>query len=104
MDFLNTLGLCWLAVISIIAVVLTVHDKKTAIYNGKSESKRRRTPEKTLFTVAALGGSAAMLGAMLAIRHKTQHKRFMIGLPAIMIAQLALAIGIKLLAQNFFPM
>ena len=41
--------------------------------------------------VAALGGSVAMYITMQTIRHKTQHPKFMIGIPAIMILQLALA-------------
>ena len=44
-----------------------------------------------LFAVAALGGSAAMLISMKKHRHKTLHKRFMIGIPCIILLQLAAA-------------
>lgn len=73
--------LIYLAAVSIIAAVMTVSDKSRAKKHG------RRIAEKTLFITAVLGGSAAMYLTMLAVRHKTKHKRFMIGLPLIMIVQ-----------------
>jgi uncharacterized membrane protein YsdA (DUF1294 family) len=41
--------------------------------------------ERTLFILSALGGCVAMYLTMLFIRHKTMHKRFMIGLPLIIV-------------------
>lgn len=76
----------YLIIISITAIILTVRDKKAA------QSKSRRISEKSLLFVSAIGGSAAMLATMRAIRHKTQHKRFMIGIPAIIILQIAIAV------------
>ena len=73
-----------LLIVSALAVLVTVYDKLVA---GK---KRSRIPEQTLFLLAILGGSAAMYLTMLLIRHKTKHKRFMLGLPLILIVQLAL--------------
>ena len=68
--------------ISVITAVVTVYDKKEA----KSRPKHR-VPEKVLFLLALLGGSAAELLVMLKIRHKTKHKRFMMGLPLIIVVQ-----------------
>ncbi len=73
----------WLAAVSGLAVILTVHDKRAA-RNGA-----RRVPERTLLLVCALGGSAAMLAAMRAIRHKTKHAKFMVGIPVMIIMQIA---------------
>lgn len=73
--------LIYLAAVSIIAAIMTVSDK------SRAKKHRRRIAEKTLFITAVLGGSAAMYLTMLAVRHKTKHKRFMIGLPLIMIVQ-----------------
>ncbi len=78
----------YIAAVSLAAVIMTVRDKSAA------KRHKRRVPEKTLFITAALGGSAAMLAAMVAIRHKTKHKRFMIGLPIIILLQTALGIVI----------
>ena len=40
---------------------------------------------------AALGGSIGALMGMYTFRHKTLHKKFTIGIPAILISQLAAA-------------
>ena len=69
-------------------------DKIRAINSG------RRIPEILLFLLAALGGSAMMLVMMLLIRHKTKHKKFMIGIPIIIVLQ---AIAIYCLAQMGVP-
>ncbi|MBQ3161939.1 MAG: DUF1294 domain-containing protein [Oscillospiraceae bacterium] len=79
------------AVISIASVIMTIKDKSCA------KRGKWRVPEKTLFILSALGGSAAMYITMKTIRHKTQHKRFMIGIPAIMVVQALLIIGAILL-------
>ena len=71
----------YLIAISIIAIVVTIYDKLIA------GSGKRRVPENTLLIIAALGGSVAMYITMQIIRHKTQHKKFMIGVPIIMVLQ-----------------
>lgn len=76
--------LIYLAAVSLIAVIMTVSDK------SRAKKHKRRIAEKTLFGTAVLGGSAAMYLTMIAVRHKTKHKRFMIGLPLIMIVQTAI--------------
>ena len=75
----------YLIPISLAAVWLTAHDKSAARRGA------RRVPERTLLLVAALGGSAAMLVTMRAIRHKTKHAKFMVGLPVILVLQAAAA-------------
>lgn len=50
-----------------------------------------RIPEKTLFGIAAFGGSIGCIAGMYTVRHKTKHKSFTIGMPVILIAQLVLA-------------
>ena len=76
----------WFGVISLITAVVTVTDKV------KAKKGSFRISEKTLFILAAAGGSLAEYLTMRFIRHKTLHKRFMIGLPLIMIAQLVSAL------------
>ncbi len=71
------LRLYYWGIISALAAVVTAYDKLIA------GGKRRRVPEKTLFLLAIAGGSAAMYVTMLLIRHKTCHKRFMLGLPCL---------------------
>ncbi len=79
-----------LVLISIFAVYQTIRDK--ALSNVPKDSPNYwRVPEAQLMLISALGGSVAMYITMQTIRHKTQHPKFMIGIPAIMILQLALA-------------
>lgn len=73
--------IAYIAVISIIGWILPIVDKKRA------QKDEWRIRERTLFIVSALGGSLAMYLSMKKFRHKTKHKRFMIGIPAIMIVQ-----------------
>lgn len=58
----------------------------------KSRHKKWRTPESTLLLLAALGGSVGAFLGMKTFRHKTKHKKFVYGVPAIIFAQLVLAI------------
>ncbi|MBQ6569978.1 MAG: DUF1294 domain-containing protein [Clostridia bacterium] len=81
----------YLVIISLVAVYITVADKK------KAKKGQWRIKESTLLLVSALGGSVAMYITMKKIRHKTQHSKFMIGIPAIMVAQAALIIALIVL-------
>ena len=74
----------YLIIISIIAVIVTIHDKHAAIKGN------RRVKENTLLLISALGGAPAMYLTMLLIRHKTQKPKFMLGIPLILIAELAI--------------
>lgn len=76
----------WLAAVSGLAVILTLHDKRAARLGAW------RVPERTLFLVCALGGSAAMLAAMRVIRHKTRHAKFMVGIPVMIAGQIAVGV------------
>lgn len=55
----------------------------------KAKRGKWRIPEKTLFLLAALGGSMGGILGMRVFRHKTKHNSFKFGFPAILIAQLA---------------
>ena len=57
----------------------------------KARHNRWRIPEATLLLLAALGGSIGALLAMRVFRHKTQHKKFRYGVPALLLVQLAIA-------------
>lgn len=74
--------LIYLAVISLVTAIVTAIDKY------KAKKGAFRISEATLFILALLGGSLGEYLTMKAIRHKTLHKRFMIGLPVIMLLQL----------------
>lgn len=72
------------AAVSLVAILLTVHDKRAARRGAW------RVRERTLLLWALAGGSLAMWIAMLAIRHKTRRPKFMVGLPCILALQIIL--------------
>ena len=74
----------YVLVLSLAAVILTISDKLRA------EKHKRRISEASLLTVALFGGAFAEYCTMRLIRHKTLHKKFMIGLPLILVLHLAL--------------
>lgn len=80
--------LLFIAVISLISVILTMYDKIAA------KSGSRRIPEKTLFTLGMFGGACAMLITMLIIHHKTRHAKFMIGLPLEIVVHIGIILAV----------
>ena len=84
--------LIYIAVISIVSVIVCCYDKIASKHMTK-----HRTRERTLLLLSALGGSVAMLVTMLIIRHKTKHIKFMLGIPLILVAQLALTVALLLI-------
>lgn len=87
--FLYTL-IAYFLVVNLAAFIMYGLDKRKAI-KGKW-----RTPEATLIGVAVIGGSIGALCGMKHFRHKTKHKKFTIGVPAILIVQIAVALAIIL--------
>ena len=74
-------------VMSLLTFCLYGRDKR------KAKRDRRRIPELTLLTFAALGGGVGALLGMLLFRHKTNIKRkahFVLGVPLVVLSQIAL--------------
>ena len=82
---LSTALTVYFAAISLITIAATALDKLFAKKN------MRRIPEKTLIILSLLGGSPAEYVTMRLIRHKTLHRKFMLGLPLIMLLQLGIS-------------
>ena len=53
----------------------------------KARREKWRIPEDTLIWLAIAGGSIGALLGMYLFRHKTQHKKFNLGIPAIILVQ-----------------
>ena len=77
--------LVWLAAVNFAAAVITIYDKHQAKIN------RWRISEKSLLFLSILGGGPGMYFTMKVIRHKTKRKKFMLGIPLIVLAQILLA-------------
>lgn len=55
----------------------------------KARKQAWRIPEKTLFLISILGGSIGSIAGMYTFHHKTKHWYFVIGMPLILIVQVA---------------
>ena len=86
------LALAYLALISLVSIIVCIYDKIAAKHNPK-----HRTRERTLLLLSAVGGSVAMLLTMLLIRHKTKHAKFMVGIPAIIVLQITAIVAVSML-------
>lgn len=78
----------YFVLINIITCILYGIDKK------KAEKGKWRIPETTLILFAAIGGSLGALYGMTHYHHKTKKIKFYLGVPVILILQLALFIFI----------
>jgi uncharacterized membrane protein YsdA (DUF1294 family) len=80
----------WIALISLLTFFAFAADKRAAIRGD------RRTPEATLLTLAAAGGSPGAVAAQQLLRHKTRKEPFRTLLWAIALAQAGAALWIYL--------
>lgn len=62
----------------------------------KAKKNLWRIPESTLLTIALIGGSIGSLIGMYALRHKTKHPKFTIGIPLILVVQIGICIALFL--------
>ncbi len=87
--------LYYIAAVSVLSVMICCTDKIAA------KSGARRISEKTLFIISLLGGAIAMYVTMRIIRHKTRHTKFMLGLPIIILLQIAIFLMIFIKFYKF---
>ena len=83
----------YLLAVNLIAFTVFGWDKRCA------RRQHHRVPERTLFTLAAVGGSIGALLGMRVFHHKTRHNSFRFGIPAILLVQLAV-LGLLLWAAQ----
>ena len=86
---------CYLLVMNLVTFLVFGLDKWKAKRKAKNEAVRR-VPEKTLFLLSILGGSAGALLGMRVWHHKTLHKSFRFGIPAILALQIIIPAGLWL--------
>ena len=88
---MDSYSLYYLLAINIVTFLLYGIDKY------KAKKGRWRVSEATLIALAVIGGSIGAWGGMHIWHHKTKHKKFKLGIPTIIILQIALAIYLRLL-------
>ena len=89
-EIMYIIFVAYLVVINLIAFAIMGLDKNYAA-KGKW-----RIPEKTLFLPVLLGGGIGGVLGMRVFRHKTKHWYFRWGLPALLLAQLAVLVWLWL--------
>ncbi|MDR3705843.1 MAG: DUF1294 domain-containing protein [Paludibacteraceae bacterium] len=75
-----------LMIVNVAAFIIYAADKWLAKKNA------RRVPEKYLLLLAIIGGSVGAWSSMLLFRHKTKHWQFSVGVPLVLLLQIALSI------------
>ena len=85
---IHSYSLYYLFAVNILAFVLYGIDKY------KAKRNKWRISEAALLTVAVIGGSIGAWAGMRLWHHKTMHKKFKFGIPAIIILQVALMVYI----------
>ena len=83
--------LYYFVAVSVIGAVVCIYDKLAAPRGW------RRVPERTLFFWALVGGGPGVYLTMLLIRHKTLHRKFMIGLPALLALHILAIVALHIL-------
>ncbi|MEC5421976.1 DUF1294 domain-containing protein [Virgibacillus sp. C22-A2] len=85
MNELNTI-LPYIIGVNIITYTLMGVDKQ------KARKHKYRIPERTFWLLAIAGGALGALIGMKVYRHKTKHRSFTVGMPAILFVHLILLI------------
>lgn len=78
----------YLLLINAIGFLIMLTDKQ------KAQKNIWRIPERTIFTLAILGGSIGIICGIYLFRHKTKHKRFTVGIPIISTLQILILFAI----------
>jgi uncharacterized membrane protein YsdA (DUF1294 family) len=86
MESLLNLLYIYILIINIIGFVLMGRDKR------KAKRQEYRISERTLWTVALIGGSVGSYIGMKVYRHKTKHRLFAMGFPFLVIVHCILFI------------
>lgn len=88
-----------MAIKAIITYLLIINVVTFTIYGidkGRARKGQWRVPESALLWLAAAGGSVGACLGMKVWRHKTLHKKFRYGIPAIIMAQIAIATAVAI--------
>lgn len=83
MDIIQITGIIYLIVMNIAGLSVMGIDKRRAVRH------MWRIPEKTIFLISLLGGSLGTWAGMYLFRHKTRHWYFVVGIPFILLFQIA---------------
>ena len=84
--FARIILIIYLLLINFLGIASMASDKIRAM------ERRYRIPESVLLLISIIGGSIGSIAGMLLFRHKIRRAKFRIGLPLILIVQIALIV------------
>ena len=86
----------YLLLINAVAFLLMLIDK------WKAKKNLWRISEATLMSTAILGGGIGALLGMYAVRHKTRHLKFTLGIPLILAVQIGICLFLFAKYKGYF--
>lgn len=75
----------FLVIINIVALIITAYDKRKSVVGNHTE----RTPEGQIFFLASIFGATGVFVAMQLFRHKTIKWYFQLGIPLLIVQNVA---------------
>ena len=78
--------LAYITVVNLLTIFLMRVDKQKAMNN------QYRLPERTFFLLSLLGGAIGTYIGMKLFRHKTKHAKFTVGIPFLILVNIAMFI------------
>ena len=78
----------YMAIVNVVAFLAYGFDK------WKARHAKRRISERALLLFAMLGGSVGALAGMQLFHHKTKKPKFYLGVPAILLLQIAVTVAV----------
>lgn len=94
MSTIEKIIISYVIIINVITFIMYGLDK------WKARHSKWRIPEATLLIMAAIGGSIGAWTGIKLFHHKTLHKKFKYGVPAIFLIQLGITLFIYLKTNN----
>ncbi len=81
---MEQISIIYLLIVNVISFIAIGIDK------NRARNKKWRIPEKQLWLLALIGGSIGSIIGMRSFRHKTKHRSFLIGMPTVLLFQIAI--------------
>lgn len=88
----------YLVVVNVVTFIVYGYDKLQA------RRKQWRVPEGELLLLAAIGGSVGAMAGMKLWHHKTHHKKFVYGVPAILAIHVIMAVVLAVVVTSRFKL
>lgn len=90
----------WIVLLGYVLVLNLTGFIRMGLDKRRARKKQRRTPERSLFVLALLGGAAGIGMGMKRFRHKTQKAKFRFGIPLLLVVNILMYTAFILLLAS----